>query len=139
MQVAKYWPLIRIAVQSGFPESKQDDETAKLRILKEIREGSAQVLGVFCPAEQKFAGMATTIIRTDEWTDTKMCIIFSMFMFRSLSAQGWRDAFMQFEQWAKQLGCDAIQAYSPVDRIREICDTLGFDTEWRRLYKEIEK
>jgi hypothetical protein len=131
-QLEQLWDSIRYGLISSL--AKTSEEILQ-NILCQLLKGEMQCW-CFYDDDKKIYGYIVTSIITDSNTKDKSLLIYSLFLYKRITADIWKKGITSLNDFAKENGCNMIEAWSINDNAISIAFKLGFK-EQRYLTKEV--
>lgn len=134
-QIMKYWDGICECIASALPPHEIADVDMLLRIQSQLLTG---VLECWIAASdnrgREIYGVMTTKIMIDGITGTRNLLIFSVTTVDKHPAGMWKEALDVINRYACTHKCSNILAYSVNERMVEIAEAIGANTQTRLIY-----
>ena len=140
-EVSVYWKVILACMQEGMPDTYIDDPKVDANLLAAIRSGAMQCWALLAVRDKQtdLAGLGTTRIGVEPYTGARWLTIYSFFAAEGIGQNSWRKAMHTIEAFARKMECDRIVAQTRNPHVIRIAESVGFETDWRILSKELEQ
>ena len=136
-QVADKWDVIFPAVEIALPaiEDERERKKRELVLMQSFLDGSLTcwLIG----EEKKILGVIVTSVIEDPGTKLKSLFVYSIYAYQFLSARSWVEVLKPLMKYARKEDCVNILAFSSVEKVIEIMNTVGADTQQRVLRLEV--
>jgi len=132
-QIAKFWPVIKYAVEQSVPPTVGEHPDKMNRILSAMLSGKLDVWVSYQHQEDgvtKFDGIGVTQILYDEASHTKSLLIYAVYAYEKTVPETWAEAYEAVGKYALSQGCNRYIAYSSVPFIIEQAKRFGGDTSF---------
>jgi hypothetical protein len=127
-QISKYWQLIIHAIkESGAPVLSFNNPRADGNLLSAATRGAMQcwfLLG----KDGLVKGLGTTTITMDVCAGDRHLYITSLYGIKNVSDEEWLEMFDSLRSYAVSQSCSKIIAYTDIDRILAIAESLKAST-----------
>lgn len=134
-QVAKFWDVIKYAVEQSLPPIVSEHPDKMNRILASALSGQVDVWASYLRGEEsiKFEGIALTRILYDDVSDTKNLLLYCIYGYNEPDRSSWLEGLKALVKYAKAKRCLQIVAYTEFPRIVELARRFGGDTRYTFL------
>lgn len=129
-QIAKYWDVIKYAVEESVPPIANENYDKMNRILEALLNGSMDCWVSVNDENKKIEAIVVTTFSEDYCSGVRNLLIYSIFGYNEISDKSWAEGFETLSKWAKSCGCIRIIAYTDVDRIKEVVNSIGGNTRY---------
>lgn len=137
-QIAKFWPIIKYAVEESLPPLAKDHPDKMSRILSSALSGSIDVWVAYTRGDKiKVEGIILTTFTHDEVSGTKSMLIYCLYGYEVISGSSWIEGIKSLKKYAKSKKCSRIIAYSSNSNVIEIARRLGANAEYTFLSFDI--
>ena len=130
-QVAKFWNVIKYAIEQSLPPTVGDHPDKMNRILSATLSGKILVWASY--SNRKFRGIVLTKTVYDDASDTKNLLVYCMYGYAGFSKDSWIEGLRSLTKYAESKGFSRIIAYTDVDDIVSIVNRLGGETRYRLI------
>lgn len=131
-QIAKFWDIIKYAVEQSIPPIVGESPNKMNNILMEALEGSVDVWASYTKDERgnRFEAIVLTEILYDRPSRTKNLLIYCIYGYEDVDGQSWVKGLSSLTKYAASKGCNQIVAYTDIPHVVEIADKLGGETKY---------
>jgi len=132
-QIAKFWPVIKYAVEQSLPPTVGDHPDKMNRILSGMLSGKLDVWASYRHLEDgttKFDGIGVTQILYDDASNTKSMLIYAIYAYEKTTPETWAEAYETVGKYAVAQGCNRYVAYSSIPYVVEQAKLFGGDTSF---------
>jgi hypothetical protein len=126
-QIAKFWPVIKYAIEESVPPIAGEHPDKLNRILSSMLSGVLEVWVSYKKSDNKFEAIFTTQFLYDDASNTKNLLIYSMYGYNPISRKSWKDGGLAMIKYAKETKCNAIVAYTQSNEIIEAAKIFDAD------------
>ena len=140
-QVAKFWDIIKYAVEQSLPPVVGENPNKMNRILAAALSDRIDVWASYTRIgeQTKFEGIVLTKILYDDCSDTSNLLIYCIYGYEAVSKQSWPEALMTLIKYAKAKNCQQVIAYTEFPYIVEIAHRIGADVRFTFLSFDVSK
>jgi hypothetical protein len=126
-QVARFWDVIKYAIEQSLPPIVTDSPEKMNRVLSSCLMGQAEVWASYVREEEKikFNGIAITRIIVDDISMTKNLLLYSVYGYEEFNNSTWIEGIKSLAEYAKAMHCSQIIAYSNIEGISTVVKKLG--------------
>lgn len=126
-QIAKFWDIIKYAVEESLPPIVGESSGKMQRILTSCLDGSLEVWISYIRTESatKIEGIVVTEFTYDKSSGTKNLLIYCLYGYENINKDSWLQGLVTLKDYAKGRGCNQIVAYTEVPQIIELVKKLG--------------
>lgn len=132
-QVQHFWPIVREAIIEAHRGFSQLPESYLSKCLQLMLEGRMQCWGLI-QADTLYAICITHLLE-DAFFETKALLLFTLYGLQEITAEMWRIGYTTLCVYARQLGCNALEAYANSQYIVDKAHLFGGKT---RIYIRME-
>jgi len=131
-QIAKFWDIIKFAVEQSLPPVAGEHPDKMNRILASALSGKAEVWASYTRGSEstKLEGIAVTRILYDDVSGTRSLLIYCIYGYTAISKNSWLHALEVMAKYAKSRGCQKMTAYTELPYLVSIARHLGADTRY---------
>lgn len=140
-QVAKFWDVIKYAVEEAMPPMVGAHIDRLNRILSSILSGRTTCWAYYRKEEDKviFEGICLTQFLYDEASHTKNLLLYCVYGYEESSDMSWNEAFVVLAKYAKYHKCNEIVGYTNVKHLIERAKKMGGNTDYTFISFNINK
>jgi hypothetical protein len=140
-QIAKFWSVIKFAVEQSLPPIVGEHPDRMNRILSSALSGGVDVWASYTRNEEvvKFEGIALTKILYDDVSITKNLLIYCFYGYTNVNSDSWLEGLKSLLKYAKRMECSFVTAYTDIPHVVEIASKLGADVKYRFISFEVKK
>ena len=138
-QIAQAWPGVKEPIRLALvPQMDVTDESLN-SILQHLTQGTSQMwlLTDLVDSKTVIYAIGTTCFSTEAMTRTKNLLIYSLYGFQFIPDPLWKDGLATLKAFAKREGCIKLIAFTLVDRVVEVAQSLGAQVNVRQLTWEV--
>ena len=137
-QISSHWDEIKDHLQYTLSPIMEISEATLNNIFEGLIAGTSQAWIIIGDApEHSIYAMAVTSFSYEPGTNTKNLLIYSLSGYRHIPDELWKSALDGAKAFAKANGCFKLMAYTQVDRITAISNSVGGNTNTRLIYWEV--
>jgi hypothetical protein len=131
-QVAKFWDIIKYAVEQSLPPIAGDHPDKMNRILSSILSSKTECWASYRKENDTtiFEGIAVTKIIYDEASDTRNLLLYCVYGYESVDKESWDEAFITLVKYAKSRNCNDVIAYSDIPEIIKRAKAVGGEAKY---------
>lgn len=134
-QITEHWDDIKEAALASFPRQPKDVDMWFNTLLQKLLQQQGQVwIGLY---ESKIHYVCITLFLEDPCGAGRQLLIYSLYGYELIPDVLWNETKNGIITFARQSKCDAIVAYTRVDRIKEMAAKLGCDTKTTFIIFEV--
>ena len=134
-QIMRYWSEIKECINSSLPPLVKDNDQSMLKIQENLLVGKLECwIGSEAGDASKIYAVATTCFVTDEISETKNLLVYTLATVNPHSQELWTKARDILSRYGKSKNCSNIIAYSNLREVENIINKLGGDSSWKILY-----
>jgi len=126
-QIAKFWPVIKYAVEESVPPIVGGHPDRMNRMLSAALSGVLEVWVSYQRPDNKFEAIYITQFLYDDASNTKNLLLYSLYGYAPIDRQSWIDGGKTMIKYAKENGCNAIIAYTKNDDAVKTAKMFGAD------------
>ena len=138
-QIARYWDIIKYAVERSVPPIPGEHPDKLNRILSSALSGKIKVWVVRSHDKSKLESIILTEVLYDYVTDITSLLIYSVCSFETINRTTWPKTLSYIARYAKAKKIDRIVAYSSLKGIVDISKKLGADTSYTFISFDVSK
>ena len=139
-QISNLWDIIKYAIEQSLPPNVVDSPDKINKILSACLSGKIQVWASYERGESnKFEGIMLTKFLYDDVTEQKNLLIYSVYGYSEISQDSWINGLKALTKFAISRNCSMIVAYSNVEKIIQVVNNLGGDSNWHFLSFDLSK
>ena len=138
-QIAQAWPSLREPIRKALIPQMDVSAEALNNILRNLEQGTSQawLLTDIVEGRSVVYAVGTTCFSVEAMTGTKNLLIYSLYGFQFIPEHIWKDSLNTLLIFAKREGCFKLIAFTLVDRVIEIAQGLGAQSNIRQLTWEV--
>lgn len=131
-QIAKFWHIIKYAVEESLPPTVGEHPDKLNRILAACLDGDLEVWASYQRnvEETLFEGIVVTMMTVDRASNTKNLLIYCLYGYVDVSPSSWIDGFQALTKYARSKGCSRVVGYTSVPFIIDKVKELGGEAEY---------
>lgn len=131
-QVAKFWDVIKYAVEESVPPTAGQRPEMLNRVLAAALSGKCEVWASYTRNGEgvKFEGIAITQILYDDVSDTKNLLIYCVYGYTGIDQQSWITGIEALTKYAEAKRCAQIIAYTELPYVVSVAKRLGADARY---------
>lgn len=129
-QISRLWDVIKYAIEESLPPIAGEHPDKMNRLLSSMLTGTTEVWVSYTQPERKFESIIVTQQLYDNASNTKNLLIYCHYSYEVISPSSWKEGLETLLQYAKEIGCSNIVAYSANQRINELARRLGANTDY---------
>jgi hypothetical protein len=131
-QIAKFWDIIKYAIEQSLPPIVSEHPDKMNRILSSALSGGVDVWASYTKKEDnvKFEGIVLTRVLHDDVSDTRNLLIYCIYGYQIVDKSSWIHALEMLVKYAISKKCLQIIAYTEFPYIVGIAQHLGADTRY---------
>jgi len=126
-QIARFWPIIKYAIEESVPPIVGEHPDKLNRILSAALSGILEVWVSYNKPSNKIEALLVTQLLYDDASNTKNLLVYSMYGYAPISNESWREGGLAMIKYAKEMKCNALIAYTQNERVIEMVKLLGAD------------
>lgn len=133
-QIAGWWDELKPAIEVSLPPIVGDSEGRMNNILSAMLVGGIDCWISYRKNEEgvEVTGIVTTTIVVDNISGTRSLLIYSIYSPQGdLGQDGWAEGYDALSKYAKVVNCENLSAYTALDYICKVVETLGGNTDFR--------
>jgi len=138
-QVAKFWPIIKYAVEESLPPIVGEHPDKMNRILSAALRGDLDVWASYDREYNKFEAILITQFLYDDASNTKNLLLYCLYGYESINPSSWTDGFEALTKYAKEKKCNSMIAYTANPKVVELAKSYGLDTMYTFLSISLNK
>lgn len=140
-QIAKFWPVIKFAIEESLPPIVGEHPEKMNRILASTLSNRTDVWTAYHRNGDgtKLEGLVLTKILYDEASATKNLLIYCIYGYTDIRKETWPQAFQALAKYAKRQGCSFITAYTDLPHIVSMASSLGAETKYTFISFDMSK
>lgn len=140
-QIAKFWPIVKYAIEQSLPPVVGDHPDRMNRILSAALADKVDVWAIYHYDEEKvvFEGVALTKVLYDDVSGTRNLLLYCLYGYNELSKESWNTGLKALATYAKEKKCSFITAYTEFEGIKAIASKLGADTKYTFISFDVKK
>jgi len=138
-QIAKFWPIIKYAVEESLPPTTGDHPDKMNRVLSSMLSGSTKVWVSYKHPDNKFEAVIVTKFIYDDDSGTKNLLIYCLYGYEPISQDSWTEGAIALFKYAKANRCSMIVAYTANPLVVEIAKKYGADTSYTIITIDLSK
>jgi len=124
------------AIEASLPPLANYESPERMNnILRALCGGGLECWTLWLGDDLQIVGVFELII--DHATGNKSLLIYALYSYSEVSYEFWGILLKSVRKTAKEKGCSRIVAYSNVDRVVDIINALGGNSEFRFLSLEV--
>jgi len=132
-QIAKFWDIIKYAIEESLPPIVTKDSDSMNRILSTLLSGKISCWVSYDKSEEisKFNAVILTKIIFDDATYTKNLLLYSVYAYAEdqIASKFWMEGFAFMSKYALAQGCDRLIAYTDVPYLIEMAKLYDADMQ----------
>lgn len=136
-QIAKLWHVIKPAIEASLPPIASDPEGRMNNVLSAMLVGGIDCWVSYRKLSEgiEVNAIVTTTIVVDNISGTRSLLIYSIYSPDGveLGQDGWAEGYDALSKYARAVNCSNLSAYSPLDYICEIAESLGGNADFRYI------
>lgn len=138
-EISMYWDAVSASIRSVMPDSAIDDPAVDMNLLAAARDGRLQCWAMLTRKDDTvhLVGIITTRITTESLLKLRSLTIYSMYMPEGVESECWEKAAKVIEKYAREQSCTSIKAMTSNPHVVRIAESVGFNSRWRVLNKEL--
>jgi len=111
------------------------------RILAAALSGRVEVWASYTKEDgkNKFEGIVLTKILYDDVSDTRNLLIYCLYGYNKVSDNSWINGILTLAKYAKSRRCSQIVAYTDVQRIIKVVNSLGGESKYTFISFDVNK
>ena len=131
-QIAKFWPVIKYAVEESLPPTVGEHSDKMNRVLSAMLCGKLEVWISYKRNENdtKIEAVLVTQFLYDEASNTKNLLLYCLYGYSVISNESWVEGFEAISKYAKAEGCSEVLAYSANEDVVSMSKKFGADTSF---------
>jgi len=131
-QVAKFWDVVKFAIEESLPPIVGDHPDKMSRILGACLSGSVDVWASYIINEEvrKFEGILLTKVLHDDASGTNNLLLYCVYGYSDVSKESWISGFESILKYAKNKHCMQVVAYTEVPYLIDLVKSLGGDAKY---------
>jgi len=132
-QIPDRWEMIKFGVERALLPTVDVTPEVINNILMSLLDGSAQCWVEYRVEGEKSIvyGLLITTVTEDFLSGTRNLLIYALFGTRPIDDIIWVEGLETLTKFARFNRCKKVTAYSNVERIEEIVESLGGKVEWK--------
>lgn len=140
-QVAKFWDVIKYAVEESLPPLVGGHPDRMNRILTSLLSGGLTCWASYrkCENGNIFEGICITKLIYDEASHTRNLLLYTVYGYNKIVEDSWANAFISIAKYAKKHKCNEIIAYTDVPYLVKKAKEFGADTSFTFVSFNIKK
>lgn len=140
-QIAKFWPVIKYAVEEALPPTVGSHLDKMNRVLSGMLSGKLDVWVSYKRRDEdvKFEGIVVTQILYDDASDTRNLLIYSVYSYSIAGKASWIEGYETLIKYAKSKKCSNLVAFAANENIVNLVKGLGADTSFTYISFPIPK
>jgi len=139
-QILSNWGEITAAIRASGPPLADLSDEGMDRVLRAF-SGDLMQCWVICEVGEDLETIVYAIGTTMIWEDVivfeRNLLIFSLYAYRLVPQDLWRDSFETLRKYARSVNCKNIVAFTVVDKIVDIVKDLGGSVNTRLVKMEV--
>jgi len=134
-QIAKFWDIIKYAVEESLPPIVGESPDKMQNILTGCLDGSLEVWISHKRTEDvtRIEAVVLTEFLYDRPSKTKSLLIYCLYGYEDIAKESWTEGLEVLKKYAKGRGCKQVVAYSEVPMIIELSKKLGGEARFMYL------
>jgi hypothetical protein len=131
-QVAKFWPIVKYAIEESLPPTVGEHPDKMNRILAACLDGDLEVWASYTRGEQEvmFEGIVVTLIAYDRASNTKSLLIYCLYGYENVNLSSWNEGIEALYKYARSKECSRIVGYTSVPFIIKKVRELGGEADY---------
>ena len=131
-QVAKFWDIIKFAVEESLPPIIGENPDKMNRILSSILSGKTQCWASYRRDGENttFEGIALTKVIYDDASDTRNLLIYTVYAYNISAKESWVDGLLSVVKYAAAQKCSQIVSYTSEPYLVKKAKALGANTDF---------
>lgn len=134
-QCSAYWTDLKQAITMAMPSIGDNSEEGLNEVLAALLQGTSQAWALL-DATQVVA-IAITAIQQESVSKARNLLIYALAGYANIKQATWLEGFNRLKQYAAEMHCRKIIAYTSVPRVIEIAVGLGGNANTHLLEWEI--
>ena len=134
-QISAHWLDIKSTLRFNMLPIAEAGPDEMNKLLEKMLLGEMQAWVAM--QDKDIAAMIITMLSTEPGTETRNLLLYSLFGYSFVRSETWRAALATLQQFARELGCAEIIAYTKVERVIEIAKELGANLDYRLVKMEV--
>ena len=138
-QISKFWDIISYAVENSLPPTVDEHPDKMNRILSSCLSGKLEVWASYNKSEDvvKFEGIMITRIVFDDASYTRNLLMYCLYGYEDVDKESWSKGLMALLKYAKKKGCSRISAYTNIEYMVKLAESLGANTAYTYISWEV--
>ncbi len=136
-QVSKFWDIIKYAIEQSLPPITSEHPDKMNRILSAALSGKVSVW--VSHVDHKINGIVLTTSTYDDISGTKNLLIYCVYGYTRVDKDSWLKGLTVLTKYAKAKRFSRIVAYTNVDYIVNMVNSLGGNSEYRFISFDVDK
>ncbi len=140
-QIAKFWDIIKYAIEQSLPPIVADSPDCMNRILSAALSNRVDVWASYQRnnGNVRLDGVGLTKTLYDDVSDTKSLLIYCLYGYTQVDRSSWPEALEVITKYAKSKGCTQLVAYSEFYNVIELARHMGADTKYTFISFDLNK
>lgn len=138
-QIAKFWPVIKYAIEESLPPITGGHLDRINRMLSAALSGKIEVWAVYNRSDNKFEAILITQFLYDDASNTKNLLLYCLYGYTTIGLNSWNDSLEYIAKYAKANGCHSIMAYSANQDLIKTAKSIGANTDYTFISFELSK
>jgi hypothetical protein len=131
--VTENWEIVKFAIKGSLPPFAKDSPDKMNRILESIVLGHLEVWVFYVPTPPSIhiKSIVTTSIITDQESQTKNLLIYSIYNFDRGSIEEWEEGLSGLREYARANGCAGITGFTVDPHLIKFVEHAGGSSDVR--------
>lgn len=140
-QIAKFWDIIKYAIEESLPPTVGEHPDKMNRILSSLLSGKTQCWASYQRNEEgaKFEGIVLTQVLYDDASNTKNLLIYCLYGYNPVEEYSWINGIKSLAKYARGQGCGQVIAYTDVPYMIEMTKKLGGEAKYTLCAFDVNK
>jgi hypothetical protein len=136
-QIPTVWEAIKWAAKNADGVEEKDQEKYFTMLLHDLLSSKAQCF-IHLDSDRRLNRIAITRVTVDNITGDKSLFVNCLYSFKRDPDEVWIDDMAKIKNYARDLGCKKILAWSIHERASEICRLVGFEERLKMFMIRLE-
>lgn len=140
-QVAKFWDVIKYAVEQSLPPIAGEHPDKMNRILSSILCSKTECWASYRKEDNNtiFEGIALTKLLHDDASNTRNLLLYCIYGYEGVDKNSWDEAFITLVKYAKFHKCNDIIAYSDIPEMIRRAEAIGGEAKYTFISWNVNK
>jgi len=138
-QIAKFWPIIKYAVEESLPPIVGEHPDKMNRMLSAMLSGKLEVWASYKKPNNKFEAIVVTQFLYDEASNTRNFLLYCLYGYEQIDSASWTEGWIALAKYAKAKGCHSIMAYTANAHLIDLAKLYGGNTDYTFISLDLDR